>query len=156
MGHVYEYCLGMFPGYIHSWFANRTADNMPYGDPGIVTTHKRKLDYANALRHAMNTGNLFIWSDLCVANRFIEHEHERYALTWQKLLEQLSRYRIVLIESKRPDGKDKVVISGVVGKDGERSAGTQDDLAFCLSFCLGVCEAVVDRQLEGFDYRWLP
>lgn len=157
IGHIYQRLIERWgTDKIRSYFHKATADNMPYGDPGVVTTNKRKHDYASSLRQMMVRNFLVIWKDLVVANRFIENVNDRYAETWSKLEEQFSRFRVVTLESDRPGSTTKAVISGVTDRTGKKNASENDDLAFSMSFAAGTCDGIFDGQLEDFDYSCTP
>lgn len=132
-----------------------TADRMPHGDPGVITTHKRKVDYANALRDAVISGALRIYEDLVVANDMIPglSRESIFERTWEKLQQQMRRYRVIELEGPNPSSRRKVVVSGVVDKTGQKNPAEQDDLMFTLTFCLGISQQIHAKQLPNFDYR---
>lgn len=158
IGHIYNILETEFPGKIVTYFQKHTADNRPHGDPGIVTSHKGKVDYANSLRHNVMRGTLLAWRDLHCTNTMVIGK-SREALTaelWDKLWQQMHRYREVKITSLQPGGRDKVVISGVVDKTGKKNLSENDDLMFALTFCNGFCDLIMDRQLQNFNYKFVP
>lgn len=161
-----ENSMGHSPGHVwnavHQQVPNATTVyekvdgfKQPHCDPGIVTTAKGKIDYANAARHHITRGTLAIYKDLVTVNRYLD-KSSRQTTTWNKFCRQLRQYRLIVEESEKPTTRTRTTVSGVVDKYGKKNPSVNDDIMMMLTFAVRMCDVLMDRSMPNFDHRNVP
>lgn len=124
--------------------------------PGIWTHGRTKVEYAMSMREHITNGTLKIAGDLVSGDmRLKESPADKARMNFEKMMMQVSRYRMVDQDSDAPLSERKSGISGVINAKGKKDASINDDLALALSFCVGMVDRLRTRDFPNFDYSVL-
>lgn len=145
-GHIYHYMR-------NTYRFIPLCENDP-GDPGIWTDRIKKVKYASSAREHVKLGTVNILDNLVVTNVHM-NPATRVKETWEKLIQQLHRYRRIDSETLDPNSIFREGISGIVNKYGKKDASAKDDLAFTFTFNMGVCDNLFKRKYKFLDYSLL-
>lgn len=154
IGHIWNGIRKKFDN-VSTFFTKVDGFQKPYGDPGMVTTNKGKIDYANSFRNHVNRGTLLIAKDLVVANRYMD-PRTRTEETFNKFLRQVRQYRIIVQPALNATGKDKTTVSGVIDKYGKPNPTANDDIMMIATYNTFCGDCAMDRTLPYFDHKNVP
>ena len=135
---------------------------------GIWTSHNVKVQYAISARKHVRDGTLSVLENFVCANPKMKDDndhpvppHTRTTFIFNKLKEQLLRYRQIENDTTNPLSLVKTGISGVTDRHGKKDPSAKDDLALVFTFCCGIVDNLRARTLRakrypGLQSNWLP
>jgi hypothetical protein len=123
-------------------------------NPGWWTGNAEKLEYAYSARDQMVYGAVLMLKDMVCTNK-AQKPNTRAKETKKKLIDQMTRYRLVVSTPGSPFNKETVTVTGKVDEKGKISQGFNDDLMFAFTMANKKLEDVLAKKIEGLDYTMI-
>ena len=149
----------MFNSIEHMWNVHSLCEKDPF-TVGIWTDARVKVYYAIEARKHVRDGTLAVIDKLVCANPQCKDENDvlvtperRADFMWNKLREQLMRYRQIENETTNPLQIQRSGISGVTDRHGKKDPSAKDDLALAFTFACGIVGNLRSKRVAAERYK---
>lgn len=122
------------------------------GVSGWWTDRHMKTEYVISGAEQLREGKLAFLQDMVCKNPWMD-PRTRAAVTREKLLEQIPRFR--LRDPTPGTSRSMPIMSGKIDENGRQVKGMKDDMAFSLFMTLYMVDKILKESIPGFDYSYI-